>query len=77
MRKERNNRNTVIRFFRLIFVLCNDCDLESILKEQYFLARGSNITITDSNLMPEFERKIIFGMLLKDLKEESNAYKQK
>jgi len=46
------------------------------LKEQYFLARGANITISDSNAMPEFERKMIVGMLSKDMKEESEAYKK-
>jgi hypothetical protein len=48
--------------------------LESILQEQYFLARGANISIQDSNNMPEFERKMIVGMLSKDLKEEAEAY---
>lgn len=57
-----------------MFVLCSDCDIESIIQEQYFLARGANITITDSNRMPDFERKLIVGMLSKDLKEEAEAY---
>ena len=30
----------------------------------------------DSNMMPEFERKMIVGMLSKDLKEESDTYTQ-
>jgi len=51
--------------------------LDSILHEQYFLARGANITIEDSNKMPEFERKMIVGMLSKDLAEEAEAYNEK
>jgi hypothetical protein len=48
--------------------------LESILNEQYFLARGANISIQDSNKMPDFERKMFVGMLSKDIKEEQAAY---
>ena len=58
----------------MIFVLCNDCSLESILNEQYFLAKGANISIYDSNLMPDFERSMFVGMLTKDIKEEMEVY---
>lgn len=60
-----------------MFVLVNDCSLDSILKEQYFLARNANISMLDSNLMPDFERKMLVGMLSKDLKEEAEAYNTK
>lgn len=60
-----------------MFVLVNDCSLDSILKEQYFLARNANISMLDSNVMPEFERKMLVGMLSKDLKEEAEAYNTK
>lgn len=45
-----------------------------MIQEQYFLARGANISTSDSNIMPDFERKMIVGMLSKDLKEEAEAY---
>lgn len=57
-----------------MFVLCNDCSLDSVIKEQYFLARRANISFQDSNQMPDFERKLVVGMLIKDLKEEADAY---
>lgn len=57
-----------------MFVLCSDCTLESILTEQYVLARRANISIMDSNMMPDFERVVILGLLSKDMKEEQAAY---
>lgn len=51
-------------------MLCNDCSLDSLLHEQYFLARNANISFQDSNNMPDFERQMVLGMLSKDLKEE-------
>jgi len=54
--------------------LVNDCSLESIVKEQYFLARKANISFLDSNMMPDFERQMAVGMLSKDLKDEEKYY---
>ena len=45
-----------------------------IIREQYLLARKANITFFDSNLMPDFERQMVVGMLTKDLKEEEDHY---
>jgi hypothetical protein len=58
-----------------MFVLCSDCDLDSVIKEQYFLARKANIAFSDSQNMADFERVMIIGMLSKDLKEEADMYK--
>lgn len=57
-----------------MFVLCSDCDLDSIIKEQYFLARKANISFSDSQNMADFERILMIGMLSKDLKEEADMY---
>ena len=57
-----------------MFVLGSDCTVESIVLEQYFLARRANISFMDSNMMPDFERVMVVGMLNKDLKEEAEAY---
>jgi len=58
-----------------MFVLCSDCDLDSIIREQYFLARRANIGFSDSQNMADFERVLLVGMLSKDLKEEADMYK--
>jgi hypothetical protein len=57
-----------------MFVLCSDCDLDSLIKEQYFLARKANIGFAESQMMADFERVMIIGMLSKDLKEEADIY---
>ena len=57
-----------------MFVLCSDCNLDSIIKEQYFLARKANIAFSDSQQMADFERIMTVGMLSKDLKEEADMY---
>jgi hypothetical protein len=58
-----------------MFVLCSDCDLDSLIKEQYFLARRANIAFSDSQEMADFERVMLVGMVSKDLKEEADMYK--
>lgn len=58
-----------------MFVLCSDCDMDSLIKEQYFLARRANINFAESQEMADFERVMLVGMLSKDLKEEVDAYK--
>ena len=57
-----------------MFVLCSDCDIDSLVKEQYFLARRANIAFSDSNNMADFERVMLVGMTSKDLKEEGGMY---
>lgn len=58
-----------------MFVLCSDCDMDSLIREQYFLARRANINFAESQEMADFERVMLVGMLSKDLKEEADAYK--
>ena len=57
-----------------MFVLCSDCTLDSLIQEQFFLARRANINFAESQEMADFERVILVGMLSKDLKEEEAAY---
>lgn len=59
-----------------MFVLCSGCSIESIVEEQYFLARKANIGYNDSNKMPDFERTMTVGMLIRDLKKEEEAYEE-
>lgn len=48
--------------------------MDSIIKEQYFLARKANISFGESQEMADFERVTLVGMLAKDLKEEADTY---
>jgi hypothetical protein len=57
-----------------VFVLCSDCNLDSLIREQYMLARKANITFAESQELVDFERVTLVGMLSKDLKEEADAY---
>jgi hypothetical protein len=58
-------------------IICDGVSLDSIIREQYHLARKANISILESNLMPEYEREAYVNLLLKDLKDEVNAMKSK
>lgn len=60
-----------------MWIFTNDCSLDNIIEEQYILARRCSIGYTDSNEMPDFERKMIFGKLARDLKEEAEELKKK
>ena len=57
-----------------MFVFCCDCNLDSIIKEQFFLARRANINFAESQEMADFERVVLVGMLSKELKEEQDMY---
>jgi hypothetical protein len=47
------------------------------MEEQYILARKINISPDVSNLLPDFERSIYVSLLMKELKEEEKAMRQK
>lgn len=44
--------------------------LKEIIEQQYALAKKCNISILDSNMMPDFERQINVNLLMRDLQEE-------
>jgi hypothetical protein len=48
-----------------------DCDLESILREQNYLAKHGHIPISDSEYMVDFERVMHVGMIAEALKKEA------
>lgn len=48
--------------------------LVNIVNEQYYLSKHANITISDSELLPDFEREAYLDMILSDLKKEKNKY---
>lgn len=53
--------------------MCSDVSIDSILDDQYVLARFCNIGFLDSNIMPEFERKALVAKLIRDKKRESEG----
>jgi hypothetical protein len=48
-----------------------------VLREQFHLAKKAGIGLLESNLLPDWERGIMVNLLLKDLKDEAEAYKYK
>lgn len=69
----RNYNDSIAEFFLLIKLFLNDIDMENLLREQNKLAKECNISITESNEMPDFEREIHVNFLIKDKKEEQEA----
>lgn len=47
--------------------------LKEIIEQQYALSKRCNISIIDSNMMPDFERQIHVNLLMNDLEEEKKA----
>jgi hypothetical protein len=46
--------------------------LINVIREQHKLARYSNIPLSDSDRIPEFEREAYIGFLNSDLKKEKD-----
>lgn len=47
--------------------------LQAIIEQQYVLAKKCNISISDSNIMADFEREIFVNLLMRDIEEERKA----
>ena len=73
---ERGGRYTSREFFFLIRTIA-DTTLQDVVREQYHLARKANISLTESSMLPEFEREAYTNMLIKDLKDEAEQMKFK
>jgi len=41
------------------------------VEEQYYLSKLANISISETNQLPDFEREIYANLLARDLKEEA------
>ncbi len=54
-------------------LITSGASMQSIMENQYYLARKANISISDSNNIPEFELMSLIGLLMKDLKQEKDA----
>jgi hypothetical protein len=51
-------------------MFCSGTSLENIVSEQFQLAKRSNISITESTMMSEFEREAYVNLLIKEIKRE-------
>lgn len=51
-----------------------EINYESIIQEQYMLAKRSHISISESNNMAEFERSFFVDLLVKEALEEAKSY---
>jgi hypothetical protein len=51
--------------------------LQSIIEEQYILARKINISLDVSNMLPDFERTIYVNLLMRELEEEERRLNKK
>lgn len=54
-------------------LILSDASFESILEEQYFLASKGGMSILDSNNIPDFERELFIGFLMKELHQKKKA----
>ena len=45
------------------------------MEEQYYLAKEVNISIIDSEILPDIERKMYISLLIRDKKEENRRLK--
>lgn len=62
-----------MRYSQSSFVLhlfTYDTSLEMILREQYELSKRANISLSESDKMPEFERQAFRDMVINDLQRE-------
>ena len=55
-------------------LLTAGASLQLILDHQYYLAKNANISLSDSNRLPEFEREFFISNLKKDLTKQTNLF---
>jgi hypothetical protein len=54
-------------------MFCSGTSLENIVSEQFQLAKRSNISITESTMMSEFEREAYVNLLIKEIRREQES----
>jgi hypothetical protein len=54
-------------------MFCAGTSLENIVSEQFQLSKRSNISITESTAMSEFEREAYVNLLIKDIRREQES----
>lgn len=53
-------------------LLLSGATLQNILEEQYFLSSKANISLFDSNGLPDWEREFMVNQLSKELKQKKD-----
>ena len=56
--------------------MCSDDTLDNVIEEQYVLAKHCHINMSDTNVIPDFERKIIMGKLMRDVRKEQEELRK-
>lgn len=69
----RNTFITIKQFFSIVKLFSLDCSLNSVIEEQYYLAKDANISLNESGNLPDFERQAYISLLLRDRKKEIEA----
>jgi hypothetical protein len=75
MSSQDQERGSDGRFFLLIYTLCCGTTLAVITEEQYYLASRANISIEESNLLPDFEREALLNLVIRDMKIKTENLK--
>ena len=54
-------------------MFCAGTSLANIVSEQFQLSKRSNISITESTMMSEFEREAYVNLLIKEIRREQES----
>jgi hypothetical protein len=52
-------------------------NIQSLTEDQFYLASKAHISISESNEMADFEREAFMGLVLKDIKQQTELEKIK
>ena len=61
------------KFFLLIYVLCNGTTLQSVTEDQYYLSSKAGISLSESNMLADFEREAFINLILKDIRNQTET----
>ena len=50
-----------------------ECRLSDIIREQYYIAKYVNISLSDSECIPLFEKDAYVEFILQDIQKEKNS----
>lgn len=53
-----------------------DSGFKSVVEEQYYISKHTSNSWSDTNIMPDFERNILVGILLEDIQREIDSIKK-
>jgi hypothetical protein len=52
-------------------------NLQNILEQQYVLSKKCNISISETNMLADWEREVYLNLLMRDIEEERKALENK